>query len=156
MDQATGLFMFLAFCSTYIFCKAIGTLFASGMRKTNQEEFFQVIKALIAGGNIDRAIKLCNYLPKKTLAENVKSLLTKANKAEHLFPNFLASELKLNIALDLARVKITEFIASVMTVLFLVAYFNLRSDTHSSTLAIGLISVAVALFCLSLLARASY
>ncbi len=55
------------------------TLFQLGKYRVNSKEFFAQIKKLVAAGNIDRAIKLCDAGDYPTL-QLVKAGLTHANK----------------------------------------------------------------------------
>ena len=45
----------------------------------NAREFMRQIQKLVMGGNVDRAIKLCNSAPDAALAKVIKSGLTRAN-----------------------------------------------------------------------------
>ena len=83
----------------------------------NAREFMRQIQKLVMGGNVDRAIKLCNSAPDAALAKVIKSGLTRANKGPAEIQNAL-EEASLEVSpLITKRGTLLQQIANIATLL---------------------------------------
>ena len=73
---------YVAFVLVFSFWSMIAELIINARRVIKTDAFVAQVQKLIMANNIDRAIKLCNAEPQSPVAENIKSLLCRANQSE--------------------------------------------------------------------------
>ena len=113
------------------------TAFQLGRYRVNSKEFFAQIKKLVAAGNIDRAIKLCDASDYPIL-QLVKSGLTHANKGPDEIDAALSEKLsELKPAVE-KRVGALWSLANIATLIGLIGTVSGLIRTFSSIAAQGL------------------